>query len=356
MLKKVVLNNFKCFEELEIELKPISVLCGVNSGGKSSIIQAILLGMEAIKKGRKGGNIDLTNLIYNVNLYSFEELLFDDANEDKIKVSLLQDDYNSTIIFKSESSDNNVEYQVDNIDVFDKIGIWYLGSDRMISQYQIRGNSEKLELGNNNEYIAFILELGRSNKIEIDKNRNCIDMENLLFSTQVNEWLDKILPGNQVTGITPGKDNFVSLKFGKEYKFHRTNIGYGVSFILPIIVSGLLAKKGDVLIVENPELHLHPKAQSQLTVFLSMLASLGVQVIVETHSDHIVNGMRKLVVDKNCKLKAEDYSIYFFDSKNNYKHITISPEAEFSDWPDDFMEQQDKDLYFIRKMRENHGI
>lgn len=355
MISKLELQNFKCFNKLEIDCKPFTVLCGINSCGKSSVIQAILLAEEAWESN---GNFDLMNMKYGTDLYSFDEILYDDAEDEEIFVRLRVNDNDIHFTFYSEENDNNVSYKRDALGA-DKVNdwgkVWYLGSDRAISQVQKRGNVAKLELGKENEYLGFILEKGRSNKISVDKRRNCKDMENVLLMTQVNEWLDYILPGNQVMAATTGNDNLISMRFGKEQKLHKTNVGYGISFILPILVSGLLADKGDLVIIENPELHLHPKAQSALMYFLARLVSTGVQVIIETHSDHIVNGLRKAVVDCECELEPSETAIYFFNSSCEIKRITIDADAELSEWPEDFMEQEEMDLYFIRKKRMING-
>lgn len=351
MISRLELKNFKCFSKMKMECKPFTILCGINSCGKSSVIQAILLAEEARESN---GNFDLMNMRYGLDLYSFDEILYDDAENEEIFVRLMVNDKNIDFTFYSEENDNNVLYKCDAIKV-DKANergkVWYLGSDRTISQVQKRGNIAKLELGKENEYLGFVLEKGRSNKISVDKRRNCKDMDNVLLMTQVNEWLDYILPGNQVMAATTGSDNLISMRFGKEQKLHKTNVGYGISFILPILVSGLLAAKGDLIIIENPELHLHPKAQSALMYFLARLVSTGVQVIVETHSDHIVNGLRKAIIDCKCELKPSQTAIHFFDSNCQIKRISIDANAELSEWPEDFMEQEEMDLYFIRKMR-----
>lgn len=358
MIDKLSIRNFKCFEKIELLLKPFTVLCGVNSGGKSSVIQALLLGMESLEKGTVSGNLDLMALHDNVELYSFEEILYSDAEEEQIEIGIEQEQDKRVIRFMSEESDNNVKYTlIEGIISKEQISkVWYLGSNRTISSYQKRGNATALELGKDNEYIGFVLEKGRSGKVPADKSRNCEDMENVLFTTQVNEWLNYILPGNQVMAVTMGSDNLISLRFGKEQRLHKTNVGYGISFVLPILVSGLLAKKGDVLIIENPELHLHPKAQSDLMVFLSCVAKAGVQIIIETHSDHVINGIRKAVVNPACKLTAADTAIYFFGENQSCRYIEIEADAELSEWPDDFMEQEENDLYFIRKMRMEHDF
>lgn len=358
MLEKLKIKNFKCFSELQLELRPFTMLCGVNSGGKSSVIQAILMAQETIEGSSANGMIDLMNSRYNMELYSFQEILYEDAEEERISIELRDEDAYATFEYSSVEGDNNLQYRLESgeLEKFrKKRKIWYLGSDRTISQYQKRGNAERLELGKENEYIAYILERGRSAKIETDSLRNYRDDENQLFATQVNGWLDYILPGNQVMAATTGAENIVSLTFGKEYRYHRTNVGYGIGFVLPIIVGGLLAAKGDILIIENPELHLHPKAQSNMALFLATVAYAGVQVIVETHSDHIVHGLQKAVVDSECGIKAEQVGIYYFDSESAEHMLTMDDDAQLSDWPEDFMEQVEKDLYALRKMRLANG-
>lgn len=354
MISKLTVVNFKCFGKLEIDIKPLTLLCGVNSGGKSSAIQALLLCKETMNRENSQGTLDLMNSQYNTNLYSFEEILYQDAEEEKIQIEVEGKDFIRKYTYESEDGDNNISYKCEFSQGSEKGKIWYLGSDRQISQYQKRGNAELLELGIENEYMAFILDRGRSGKISVDKARNLEDMDNALLSTQVNEWLNYILPGSQVYAAPMGNDNLLSLYFGAEYKRHKTNVGYGVSFVLPILVSGLLAKAGDILVIENPELHLHPKAQSDLMFFLTRIASTGVQVVVETHSDHAINGVRKSIVNPDCTLRADETAIYFFESNNDLHCIQIDAGAQLSDWPDDFMEQEEKDLQYIRMMRKAH--
>lgn len=355
MIDRLSVKNFKCFANMEMECYPFMVLCGVNSCGKSSVIQAILMAEEV---RRSAGTIDLMNMVNGSALYSFDEILYDDAEDEEIEIMLSVKDSAIRFSFSSEENDNNISCELSGDRSLLESGLgnlWYLGSDRMISQYQRRGNAKTITLGGENEYLGFLLEKGRSGKLPVDKRRNLKDVENTLLMTQVNEWLDYILPGNQVMAATQGNDNFVSIRFGREYKFHKTNVGYGVSFVLPILVSGLLAQAGDLVVVENPELHLHPKAQSDLMFFLARMVDCGVQVIIETHSDHIVNGVRKAVINDQCNLSAGQAVIYFFDEERHAHMIKINSNAELSEWPKDFMEQEEIDLHYIRRMRLMHG-
>ena len=94
--------------------------------------------------------------------------------------------------------------------------------------------------------------------------------------------------------------------------FHSpVHTGFGLTQVLPIVVAALSADEGDILLVENPEVHLHPAGQALMGQFLAKVALAGVQVIVETHSDHILNGVRVAVASKQL-LGANDVAIHFF--------------------------------------------
>ena len=126
--------------------------------------------------------------------------------------------------------------------------------------------------------------------------------------------------------------------------FKPTNVGFGYSYALPILIAGLTARKGTILVVENPEAHLHPSAQSMITKFLCLVANCGVQVFVETHSEHILNALRVMVVQKN--VKPQDINVMYFDSglDNYFESITIEENGKLDHWPVNFFDQAEKDL------------
>ncbi len=106
-----------------------------------------------------------------------------------------------------------------------------------------------------------------------------------------------------------------------------------------------------VLIIENPEAHLHPYSQSMVGRFLARIASLGVQVIVETHSEHFVNGCRIELAKMN---ETSQGQIIFFDRNkadqgSNHTIITIDETGELSSWPQGFFDQNEQDLLEIMR-------
>jgi predicted ATPase len=129
-------------------------------------------------------------------------------------------------------------------------------------------------------------------------------------------------------------------------------VGFGYTYILPIVVSGLIAKSGEILIVENPEAHLHPKAQSELTKFLALVASCGVQVFIESHSEHVLNAIRVVTLQKEIDIKNDEVSVLYFqnDKKEPFVHLKIDEKGKINNWVDGFFDQQELDLGEIFKL------
>jgi predicted ATPase len=129
-----------------------------------------------------------------------------------------------------------------------------------------------------------------------------------------------------------------------------TNVGFGFSYALPIGVAALTAMPGTLLLVENPEAHLYPTGQSQIGRFLARVAGSGVQVIVETHSDHVINGMR-LEVAQSQSLPKEDVVIYFFGAGNVPVKIELQSIGVFTSWPSGFFDQTELDLGQLARLQ-----
>ena len=125
MISKLAVVNFKCFGELELDIKPLTLLCGVNSGGKSSVIQALLLCKETMNRENSQGTLDLMNSQYNTNLYSFEEILYQDAEEEKIQIEVEGKDFIRKYTYESEDGDNNISYKCEFSQGSEKGKIWY---------------------------------------------------------------------------------------------------------------------------------------------------------------------------------------------------------------------------------------
>ena len=121
---------------------------------------------------------------------------------------------------------------------------------------------------------------------------------------------------------------------------------------MPIIVSGLIAEKGSLLIVENPEAHLHPSGQSRIGQFLAAIASTGVQVVIETHSEHVINGVRIAALKDFI---ANDKILINFLKKENgeieINSIEVNELGDLNDFPEGFFDQVEQDLIKLIKLK-----
>ena len=132
-------------------------------------------------------------------------------------------------------------------------------------------------------------------------------------------------------------------------EYRPTNVGFGVTYVLPVITAVLAAKPGDLIIIESPEAHVHPRGQTKLAELLARAASAGVQILVESHSDHILNGLRVCVHDGI--LGTEDLKILYFrwdveaeEFGTTVKEIDVDRDGRIAEWPEGFFDEFDKSL------------
>ena len=130
---------------------------------------------------------------------------------------------------------------------------------------------------------------------------------------QVEARMGRFFPGCVLAIGQIPRANAVTLgiRASSDTDFHRpVHAGFGLTQVLPIVVAALSANDGDLLLIENPEVHLHPAGQAAVGEFLAEIASAGVQVLIETHSDHVLNGVRRAV--KGGMLTSDHVALHFF--------------------------------------------
>ena len=172
---------------------------------------------------------------------------------------------------------------------------------------------------------------------------------------QVNGWLQQLSPGVRLT-VEPvkGTDD-VLLRFSYVGQtgtpgsnlYRPTNVGFGLTYSLPIIVACLAAPKDALLLLENPEAHIHPQGQAALGNLIACCATDGVQIILETHSDHVLNGIRLAVKEK--KVTKDDVVIHYFTRAVETGDVFVQSPAilengGLSNWPEGFFDQWDKSI------------
>ena len=175
----------------------------------------------------------------------------------------------------------------------------------------------------------------------------------MAVQTCLDEWMRVISPGVHLTVASYADIDMVKFRYqyprngvqGREYR--PVNVGFGLTAIMPVILALLTTQKGGLLLLENPEIHIHPKGQTYLGKLMALAAQNGVQVIVETHSDHIINGIRLAV--KEREMQAENGLIQFFSDSVTAPGVAIDTvhiqaDGKLDDWPQDFLSEWEDSL------------
>lgn len=358
-MDKLQLNNFKCFRNKTININNLTVLAGTNSVGKSSVIQGLLVLHSAL---HNNGIVELNSskgvkLGYDtslLNLHAQDSVISIEYCAEQSKKSVCQ-----AFIIEEESKMKMQATEPADLNTVPEVlaneEIYYLCAERIGPRLDNPdGILPYRHVGTQGQFTAQILE-ENSGRTKVIQSRWHIDTSDPGLKAQTNAWLSDIMPDLEVGRVSRlGLQTQIFVKsksFGEE--FFTTNVGFGFSYVLPIIVTGLIAKPGSFMIVENPEVHLHPAAQVAFAHFLFHVAKSGVKVIVETHSDHILEGFQ-INVASNPDW-APNVSILSFSSINDeqpeIQEITFDNRANFSDWPDGFMDQTNKNYQKLNTIR-----
>ena len=309
MINSILIKNFKSFENLEFNCKKLNVITGANSSGKSTLLQAILL-LAQNSHTTSGLNGDF------ISIGEFKDAKNFNSSEKRIEIAA---DFESTkdsnaynLIFDNDRGIQNDFYN-DDLNAYcppkELQTIRYLSCNRIgVEDIYKKNPIPEKNVGINGQYTIFCIE---KYKNETLPNELICSQDSYTLLSQVNYWLDKILSATITTEDVVGTDYvkcFYTTEYGKNIR--PKNIGAGLSYLISVLVMCLLSEKNQVLIIENPEIHLHPKAQSKVCEFLYFIAQSGRQVFVESHSDHIFNGIRAGLATKI--MDPEIVSVNFF--------------------------------------------
>jgi predicted ATPase len=237
-------------------------------------------------------------------------------------------------------------------------GFQYLRADRLTpavtytkSQYAV---ATRRFLGSRGEFAAhFLLEYGDTEiASEVLAEPHSDQARKLL--TQVIAWLQRFSPNVTLDIENLRSTDLVQLRYSYRTKgigggggqFRATNVGFGLSYSLPIVVACLSGHPGDLLLIENPEAHLHPDGQLAMGDLIARAVASGVQVVVETHSDHLLNGIRLAI--KRKILASRLTAFRFFRREESGAAQVTNPTCDdngmLSEWPNGFFTQWDDAL------------
>lgn len=373
-LQSLSISNFKCFSSIELELRPLTVFTGINAGGKSSSIQPLLLMSQALRRGPSFKSLALNGA--RVKLGEARDIINWETDDSFIKIGFegfsekidWQFSYQKSpdrrgmmlngLNWESEKKNNNSlrqiwPYNADKSELLKTIrDAIYISASRKTNLDNFPLPSEailpKSDVGIYGEYAPYWhSELADE---EVDSERRYPDDERDTVRAQLDNWLSELFPGASANSIRHNESSSAILQFrlGRAGSWSRPeNVGYGLSYIFPILVSLLTAKKGSVILIDSPEAHLHPRAQSLMGKMLSRFANAGLQIFVETHSDHLLSGIRLATKDK--LIDHEKVQLYFFGPKSSEgAHGVVAPSLDINgqidNWPKGFFDQSELDL------------
>lgn len=370
MIQQLTLENFKCFDKLELEIKPLTLITGRNGIGKSSILQSLLMLRQSFdERFLQNDNQVLLNGEL-VNLLSGDAIRYAPSNSPDVNVSLeYESDKNFSCSIKSDNPKELVKCSISGLDDITSFALFadtfsYINAERLGPKTEYpkvlptkTRHKGRLGTGSAELTASFLFSALSGNTPLPIKQLKHPDSTSELLSLNVSAWLSEITyEGVQVTASEKTSEQ-VELRYSfdefKGFTFSPLHVGFGFSYLLPVIVTVLSAKPGSLILIENPEAHLHPAAQTKIGMLLALAAGNGVQLIIETHSDHLLNGIRVMVKgnDKFGRVATENIITHFFtsakeeESEKRYKEtIKIYPTGQMDEWPVGFFDEWENNL------------
>ena len=352
MVSRIFIDGFKSIDQVDLQLGNLTVLSGINSAGKSTVIQALLYMIQTMEQ-----HVQKETVSEYVVLGKFPDVrnYIKGNKEILLQMEVKTETETQTLSFKITAGNHfsvsiqKLKYETNLVDYVTSHKIVYLSADRIGVKKAYDLNIEKpQDIGGHGEYTFSFL--GVYGQEPIFEKTFAYEPETVGMSlnNQVNYWLDYLIGFHIRTEIVADVDQVVATySNSRNNRYYRAgNVGTGVTYIAEMVIAALSCKVDDMLVIENPEIHLHPRAQSHFIEFLAFLAERGLQVIVETHSDHIYNGVRKCVKKKT--LLRDKVSIYFLEldetmqTKTDY--ITLNAEGAEEKHPYGLFDQFDDDL------------
>jgi predicted ATPase len=384
MIKQIQIQNFKCFQHLStFTFSRINLLTGINGRGKSTLLQSLIILAQSSWQSNLFENLIIEGDL--IKLGNYDDIKNSETPRNEPISFLISTDMNSisNVAFQySENISDPLLAQAKSIVVHNNSDNTYVNIiDRGTPVYgeSINIHLDLLSIFNNIHYVSAdrLGPVKFVEKVNLPKFRsvgsrgeNTINLLSYFSKNQVHknlylgkdaitliqqtqEWLSYILGGAKLE--IKGQDKESSVLYmlinsrKNSYNYKPNNVGFGYSYILPLIVTGLIAKPGETIVIENPEAHLHPRAQSRITEFFSKVASCGVQVFIESHSEHILNSLRVCALNPEVKIANSDISITYFDESYGNLSLNVDTNGKIENWPEGFFDQQEIDLADIFK-------
>jgi predicted ATPase len=362
MLEFIRVQRFKSLNDTSFPLAGLNLFSGLNGMGKSSLIQTLLL----LRQSREKNTLPDKGLLLKgdyVSVGTGQDILSELAEKEIMEFTLAwqgAEPVNFVFNYSAKSDlqplGGKVDLPVPLPALFTK-NFQYLSADRIspkaayeASDYYIKDLNS---IGNHGEYTAHYIAENGLKPLAISALKHK-DAPSRSLLDNLDKWMSQISPGIRIHARLHQTMNSVSLSYAFEQgpevtaEFKPENVGFGLTFVLPVLVAVLRANPGDMIIIENPEAHLHPGGQSVLGRLCSIAAANGVQLFIETHSDHFLNGIRVAV--KEGIISNREVKLFYLERSESSVHeaLVVSPEIDeqgrIDVWPRGFFDESDQQL------------
>lgn len=368
MIDQIALRNLKRFRALDIDLAPLTLLSGLNGGGKTTLLHALLLARLASMNG--GATRVPLNGAFGLALGEARDVMHEDEEIDgAIEITLRDGDAAATWRFGAEG-DRSLNLRVDARPEKPPAAFaegarrfTYLCAERLGPRDTLPVDSsalDDLQVGHQGEFTAQVLSI--LERRPVDPARRHPAQTTVTLAAQTESWVSAIVRPVQIFADWVAGTGVATIRFKtpglRSQQTRPTNMGFGVSYALPIIVAGLTIERDGLLLVENPEAHLHPAGQSAMGAFLARVAGAGVQVVVETHSDHVLNGIRRAIAVDRVLPAASARAHFFGIAGDDIPHpvsLSFGEQGDVSNWPPGFFDQFETDLGSLSRARRKKG-
>ena len=376
MLTRLDLRFFKCFDQLRLPLAPLTLLTGLNASGKSSVLQALVLLHQSMREREWTTRLALNGA--GVRLGVMPDVVDELFGRRSFEIGLMDDEDTCGWTFEGDRRDMSMAVQrvsvngqtfeapralrylfppdVESVAPVAALArrlrvLTYITAERVGPQeaYALEDPHVVNVVGPRGEHAVSVLHWGRDEPVSADLVLPGAPASRF---RQVEQRMRTLFPGCTLELQQAPRANAVTLglRTSDDTGFHLpAHTGFGLTQCLPIVIAALSASKGDILLVENPEIHLHPAGQALMGQFMADVARAGMQVLVETHSDHVLNGIRRSV--KAGRLTADQVVIHFFRPRSDDLPQVVSPAMDSSgnidSWPEGFFDQFDKDASYF---------
>ncbi|MEU0519195.1 DUF3696 domain-containing protein [Streptosporangium sp. NPDC006007] len=365
MLDRLDVVNFKAFADARIPLGGFTLLSGLNSAGKSTVLQALAL----LRQSQVAGLLDDgtgSGFLLNgelVELGTGRDVLHENhidtgGEGPQIILSVVEDGIVHT--WTAAYGQENDLLHLDSGTTHHSAGMFgpdfqYLKADRLAPSVSYPRSHEMAIrrgfLGCRGEHAVNFLRHRQDERLTSPQLHHP-DARSTSLLDQTDAWMREICPGVNLQAATIEGTDLVRLGYRigvaglPTALSHRpTNVGFGLSYVLPIVLACLSAVPGSLILLENPEAHLHPRGQTMMATLAAAAVASGAQLIVESHSDHVLNGLRLAV--KHGTLTDSAVKLLYFQRQRNGVEIlnpTLGPDGMISDWPPGFFDEWEHSL------------